>query len=85
MANEVWTFKPLENGKVELLGRMAPKDTDPAKLPGASHAVVHDGHTLVVRSSDGFAEKCRTCEVTGLVPGQICEFISKYNDEQHPL
>lgn len=84
-ANEVWTFKPLENGKVELAGRMTPKDIDPAKLPGASHAVTYEEHMLVVRSSDGFADKCRTCEVIGLVPGQLCAMIDKYNDEKHPL
>lgn len=84
-ANEVWEFSVKSNGKVELVGRMQPKDVDPAKLPGASHAVVYEEHTLVVRSAIGFAEKCRTCEATNLVKSQTCEFIDRYNDEKHPL
>lgn len=84
-ANEVWIFKPLTATKVELVGRMPPKDTDPTKLPGASHDAQYEEHTLLVRTMDGFAEKCRTCDVIGLVPGQLCMFIDKYNDEKHPL
>lgn len=87
MPNDVWEFKRGDggSGKVELVGRMQPKDADPAKLPGASHAVIFEEHTLIVRSADGFADSCRSCGVIGLVKGQMCEFIDKYNDEKHPL
>ena len=82
--NEVWAFQKLSNGKLEVV-RKPPGDVDPSKLPGASHAVTHDGHTLVVRAATGFAESCRTCGAVGLLKGQLCEMIDKYNDEKHPL
>lgn len=85
MANEVWEFKTYSNGKTELVGRMAPKDIDPAKLPGASHVVIHEEHLLEVRSDTGLAESCRTCGAIGLLKGQLCDVIDKYNDEKHPL
>lgn len=84
MANEVWAFQKFSNGKMEVV-RQTPADVDPAKLPGASHAVIYEEHLLEVRSSTGFAESCRTCGTIGLLKGQLCEMIDKYNDEKHPL
>lgn len=81
-ANEVWTFKTLSNGKIELAGRAALNDD---AAPGVTRTVDHQEHALVVRLSDGFAEKCRTCDVVGLIKGQTCSLIDEYNDKVNPL
>lgn len=84
MTNEVWAFQKFSNGKMEVV-RKTPDEVDPAKLPGASHAVIYEEHLLEIRSSTGFAESCRTCGGIGLLKGVLCEMIDKYNDEEHPL
>lgn len=79
--NEVWAFKTTD-GKTTVVGRAEPSDH---AAVSTTHAVVHQEHTLTVRLSDGFAEKCRTCDVVGLIKGQTCSFIDEYNDKMNPL
>jgi hypothetical protein len=85
MTNDVWEFKQFSNGKIELVGRMTPKNDDPTQLRGAVQDIEYHGHTLSTWVIDGLAEKCRTCDAIGLVKGQTCAMINKYNDEKHPL
>lgn len=81
-ANEVWQFRTAADGKVTLDGRAAIKDHNALST---TRVVVHQEHVLVVRLPDAFAEKCRTCEVIGLVKSQTCSFINEYNDKVSPL
>lgn len=81
MVNEVWAFTTV-GGKTALAGRAEPNDHD---APSMTHVIEHEAHALVVRLLDGFAEKCRTCDVVGLVKGQTCSFIDEYNDKMNPL
>lgn len=84
MTTDVWEFTVGDRGKIELLGRRVPANTNPTELPGAAHIVQHAGHMLTVWTSTGLAYQCRTCDVVSLTRGQLCVIIDRYNDEVNP-